>query len=791
MLKKLQDLFKSRKQKGQSLIFFAASAPIICAFIGAAMDFCWMYYNQSRLQNAADAAATAGAASLLEDEMPLSDYSYTTLIPVNNAGLQRMASQDITSSRIRNKGTDEKPVAGDSIARYYAKHNLESWNNSKNHTQVQLVSNDDIGVIDNNGTKIQNVKFETELYGKDTEDYEALYYTVTLTTKLEHLFGSIMDVFGIQTLPAKAISVVKISHIDEIRKDDSSSDYPHGPTLYDQMKKQEVNETYPNWEEVKVQKGNNATAANNRSVLTGGAYYGSGNINRTEVSWLNGNAFASSKGNPYKTGIDQTTFDDLFIDFQGEMNKSLVTNGDHDLDAAKTSGNWDFGTKLSDNHQYSYRVHFPVMITDVYKVRKSEGKEPPDCLYAFIEQEPIKQSVTLSDNTTYTRGNMSSVRQIIINNDTPNTNKETDRPIVFFYEGPEVPLKKYHPELYDENDYIGNRPYLPVILNLYADFRGILFAPNNPVIINGNGYKLEGFVVGREFRRLKLAADFENAKYTSGNDQDKPVYISAFYNGSSKYKLYAEVSNWREKTSSLTNGYKECKIIFNGNEVKAWVKNKQWYTLKVNPDESQYAQMKIDGATDKYSFFKDILIETTLNGKTYLVNYNGKYYIPITTESVTYSGNVDSRQIGSVFSSSGKTITQKVCPVISGINEPMYISGTKYTYTETYLNTEGKMKTKTTIMSVGDVQYEYIGTIDATLDEDGNYTEKPGDIDSFTSDDKVRYDYTKIFNLKSTSTYNSFYNVGLVNYTYLAKTEGSAKNSHDMFFTTVRSKHID
>lgn len=785
MLKKLRDFFKSKKQKGQSLIFFAASAPILCAFIGAAMDFGWMYYNQSRLQNAADAAATAGANSLLEDEMPLSDYSYTTLIATNDAGLQEMASSNITSTRTRNKGTEEKPEAGDSVAKYYAKYNLASWMNNS-QTQVKLVSTDDVGVTTSNGKTTQNVKFESNLYGANNEDYNALYYTVTLTTQLEHLFGGIMETFGIQNLPSKAVSVVKISHISENRKDTSSSEYPHGESLYTQMKRKEVNETYPNWEEVKVQKNNDATAANNRSVLTGGAYYGTGNINRTEVSWLNGNAFASSKGNPYKTGVDQTAFDDLFIDFQGEMNKSLVTNGDHDLDVSKTSGNWDFGNTLSGNHQYSYRVHFPVMITNTYPIRT--GKEPPDCLYAFIEQEPIKQAVTLSDNSTYTRGNMSSVRQIIINNDIANTNKENDRPIVFFYEGPEVPLKQYHPELYDGDDYIGARPYLPVILNLYADFRGILFVPNNPVIINGNGYKLEGFVVGREFRRLKLAEDFEKAKYTSGNDKDKPVYISAFYNGSSKYKLYAQVSNWREKTSD-PSGYKSVKIVFNGTTVSAWVKNNQWYTKEVNPDDGQYAEI-LDGSTKRFSFYKDLIIETTLNGKTYLVDYKGKFYIPITTESVTYSGNVDSRNL-TAFTSSGKKITQKVCPVISGQDTPMYISGTKYTYTETYMNTEGVTKTKTTIMSVGDVQYEYIGTINASTDEDGNYTEKPGDIDSFVDDDKVRYDYVKIFNLKDSSTYNSFYNVGLVNYTYLAKTEGGAKTSHDMFFTTVRSKHVD
>ena len=779
MLKKLQEFFKSKKQKGQSLIFFAASAPILCAMIGAAMDFCWLYYNQSRLQNAADAAATAGASSLLEDEMPLSDYSYTILIPVNDTGLQKMVSTDKISSRIKDKGTEEKPVAGDSMAKYYAKTNLKPWMNN-----VSLVSDDS---YDSNS---QNVKFETSLYGENTDDYNSLYYTVTLTTKLEHIFGGIMETFGFDTLPSKAVSVVKISHVSQTRTTTSGSEYPHGESLYVQMKRKEVNETYPNWEEVKVQKGNNSTAANNRSVLTAGAYYGSGNINRTEVSWLNGQAFASSRSNQKTTGVDQTQFDDLFIDYQGEMNRNLTTNGDHDLqDTSKVSGNWDYcedGSALPSNYQYNYRIHFPMMITAIYPVRS--GKRPPDSLYAFIEQEPIKQAVTLSDKTTYTRGNMSSVRQIIINNDIANTNESTDRPWVIFYEGPEVPLKKYQPTLYDGDDYVGARPYLPIILNLYANFRGIIFAPNNPIIINGNGYKMEGFVVGREFRRLKLASDFQNAKYTSGSDKGFPVYTSATYNSGS-YKYFVEVSNWTLKSSD-PSGYKSIKVLFNGNEMTGWVKNNQWYTRDVNPDPSQYAQINVGGSTNKYALYDQLLLETKRSGKTYLVNYNGKFYIPITTESATFSNSLTSSSIGNVFSVSGKTITQTVCPVISGTNYPMYISGTKYTYTETYYNTEGVTKTKQTIMNIGDVAYEYIGTVNATTDSDGNYTETPGDYDSFTDDDKLRYDYISIFNLHTASTYNSFYNVGLVNYTYLAKSENSA-TSHDMFFTTYRSKHID
>ena len=52
-------------------------------------------------------------------------------------------------------------------------------------------------------------------------------------------------------------------------------------------------------------------------------------------------------------------------------------------------------------------------------------------------------------------------------------------------------------------------------LNLEKDFRGILFAPNSPVCIKGNGHKLQGFVVAKEF------IDEEGNTLTFPGDYDK------------------------------------------------------------------------------------------------------------------------------------------------------------------------------------------------------------------------------------------------------------------------------
>ena len=57
----------------------------------------------------------------------------------------------------------------------------------------------------------------------------------------------------------------------------------------------------------------------------------------------------------------------------------------------------------------------------------------------------------------------------------------------------------------------------PVILNLNADFSGILFAPNSPVAINGNGHNLHGFVVAKEFVRVTTASDYTVSNGNNGS----------------------------------------------------------------------------------------------------------------------------------------------------------------------------------------------------------------------------------------------------------------------------------
>ena len=66
----LKKFFKSLNQKGQSMILYALLTPLLFAVAGASLDLGWYYLNLSKLQNAADTAALAGA-NVISDEKPL------------------------------------------------------------------------------------------------------------------------------------------------------------------------------------------------------------------------------------------------------------------------------------------------------------------------------------------------------------------------------------------------------------------------------------------------------------------------------------------------------------------------------------------------------------------------------------------------------------------------------------------------------------------------------------------------------------------------------------------------
>ena len=144
------------------------------------------------------------------------------------------------------------------------------------------------------------------------------------------------------------------------------------------------------------------------------------------------------------------------------------------------------------------RVHALIDVNAAYDVRS--GKIGDDPLYIRIEAEP-KQGNT---------GN--APQQIIININADNT-ADSKRPIFFYYDGP-----------LDYNGTYPDRVAQPVILNLTTDFKGVLWMPEVPVVIHGNGKTFEGFIVAKEFRYISTSGT--QIKYTK-NGLAAYYYIDA------------------------------------------------------------------------------------------------------------------------------------------------------------------------------------------------------------------------------------------------------------------------
>ena len=146
----------------------------------------------------------------------------------------------------------------------------------------------------------------------------------------------------------------------------------------------------------------------------------------------------------------------FFIDFLRASDGSLnLPNGE--------SSYWGNANK--------YRVHSLFNINTTYKTRAGYNDDP---LYCRIEAEPYNESTP--------------VRQFVINVNVDNT-ADNLRPLFFYYDGPSEGMG-------------GADAAQPVILNLNANFKGVIFMPEIPVVINGNGYRFEGFIVAKEFRYL-------------------------------------------------------------------------------------------------------------------------------------------------------------------------------------------------------------------------------------------------------------------------------------------------
>ncbi|MBQ3445004.1 MAG: hypothetical protein IJG33_17360 [Selenomonadaceae bacterium] len=324
------------------------------------------------------------------------------------------------------------------------------------------------------------LNFKSNLYGRaqDWSDYGyyTMWYQVVLEEEVKHFFMP----GWFKPMTARVQSVAKITH------------YKQGPNLLEQTDALAKSQTYLSWDHIKSKKGDNSDNADNRSVLSTGNKYREGDKHRFELLRLNGkggkygNNDAVRKANPYNSigPMDQTGYDNLFVDWQTDMSKMEAKDLDLGIDNAKsdTGKGWthfftEDGTvkTLTGDENLQRRIHgtinfesvddnddkFPYPVRDanylwnneaayndmvnkqkaankdVFKDLSKEeiiaqiARDPPDPLYVRIESEPVHDGngYYKDPETGIVKGspgnNASSVRQIIINLNVANTTKYT------------------------------------------------------------------------------------------------------------------------------------------------------------------------------------------------------------------------------------------------------------------------------------------------------------------------------------------------------------------------------
>ena len=557
-------------RRGQAAVLYALLTPIFLLLIGVTLDLGWYYINVSRLQNAADSAVVAGAQVILEsDNKNFSDYKFATLVksyPGDDEYLYNVF--DISFEEVMD---DSNSTAAD-----YASKNLSrkaSWMfEGDSYIMTDAWSIDDAG----------EVTMKPSIYKKGDE----LYYVIKLKENIRHFFLS--GWFDTMNAPVTAVAMITKENINEDSQESSDkpqpistkptpiestsarvlAEYedevieersneipresgagaegglPEGTNILTEMYKIEDHSAIRNWE---WQHGANE---NTYRLLTGGVKDKSGNItggsekyngnwneyqdkrnDKKTVKYEEGDLYRTEIVGVYASSLDETKadtgsgryaeseLDSINLDFHPDLNSQNLTGKQFTED-------WDIGyptpegkelKKLQNDRSssggYDLRIHSTFNFETPYTVRhesKFDKKtNPEDVLYVRIESEPILSLKFKPDHYVY-----STVRQIILNINQSNMDSKY-RPLMFFYSGPEK---------IDNNSHV--RDSQPVILNLNADARVVLFAPNSPVVICGNQKHMQGFVIAKEFVRLTTEDDYikNGSQYFDKEDPTKECF---------------------------------------------------------------------------------------------------------------------------------------------------------------------------------------------------------------------------------------------------------------------------
>lgn len=446
------------RQRGQAMVLYALLMPIFLLFVGVALDLGWYYLNVSRLQNAADAAALAGANALVEENAAFSDYYVFSLasneLPADFDDYKNIFTSDKYKFGVRNyyKTTDdiEKPLYdGRDAVEEYTRKNLSDFDavDTDADNQYEISATDGWSISKGDGKHVTGkIELKFKIIDAKNDIYGPLYYVVLLNEKIRHFF--LPGWFDDMDAPVKAVALLE----------------PHSNDLVTTMQKLERTMVIDNWEYQNKFKGTpGAYAGKWNHYMAGttdnntGISYVSGSVYRTESITVkttkmgrDGGQATSANGGKF---YNWDKVDSINLDFQAEIrvNKPRFTS-DWDLGAGLPSKlpffvshnhveTVDTVQSWGTNNGEDKRIHYNVEFDNAFQTRHPEKEA--DVLWTRIESDPIiDMSYIGKDVNVY-----NSVRQITLNFNTSNADKYPKghehagnykyRPYCIFYTGPE------------------------------------------------------------------------------------------------------------------------------------------------------------------------------------------------------------------------------------------------------------------------------------------------------------------------------------------------------------------
>ena len=542
-------------QRGQALLLYAFIVPVLIYFLGVGLDLGWYYLNVSRLQNAADAAAVAGARELINTNDELSDYKGVRLINRPNIGDEEPNTGGIDTT------------SGYDVAADYAHKNLSSSDAARTGINGNYTMIDSWGIGGNS-----KIVMGSSLY-KVGEDY---YLFVNLSENVDHFFLS-SDLFGLMEAPVVAVAVLTKEEVDdtgdtgtisnplELIFNANEGSFGDVEGASEELATKKSNETKTtsiktlnsleeiteNNETVTVTAGDGTPTRegyeflgwNTKADVSGTYIYEGKQLLASEVAKLFGEeesvtlyAVWKSISKPVEEEVKDPINNITLWQQMEYVRAKNAYDGDWSVSAkkygaamnyiqfnatnakaieikttTKNSNNvkdidrlfLDFlpeSTNYSELRNPSKRPHALINVNAAYDVRDGKNDDP---LYIRIESEPAHNANGAN------QGN--PPQQIIININVSNL-ADSKRPLIFYYDGP-----------------LEDRDPVPVILNLNTDFKGVLYMPDIPIVINGNGkgvgegngtnHVFEGFIIAKEFRVLDKTSASYKAAYTVNSNR--------------------------------------------------------------------------------------------------------------------------------------------------------------------------------------------------------------------------------------------------------------------------------